>query len=136
MTAQNVFTAGYPQSVQPARPGGASAARGAGGASATASPGGVSFAEVLRNKVGGLKFSAHAAARMSSRNIGMTPELMNKLENAVSGAASKGSRDSLILMKNCAFIVNVPNRTVVTAMDGESMQSNIFTNIDSAIIAD
>ena len=97
---------------------------------------GTSFAEVLRKKVDGLKFSAHAASRMSSRGIGLTPELMNKLEKAVAGAAGKGARDSLILTKQCAFIVNIPNRTVVTAMDGENLKENIFTNIDSAVIAD
>ena len=130
MAIQDVFGTGYPQRVQ--QSGARSAAA---GAAKTASPG-VSFADVLRTKVEGLKFSAHATSRMSSRNIGMTPELMSKLEKAVSGAAVKGARDSLILMKNCAFIVNIPNRTVVTAMDGESMKENIFTNIDSAIIAD
>jgi flagellar operon protein len=133
MTVQDIFSTGYSQRVQAPRPGSRSA--GSGGAARTASPA-ATFADVLRAKVGGLKFSAHATSRMSSRNIGMTPELMSKLENAVSGAADKGARDSLILMKNCAFIVNIPNRTVVTAMDGESMQDNIFTNIDSAVIAD
>jgi hypothetical protein len=32
------------------------------------------------------------------------------------------------------MIVNVPSRTVVTAMDGSQMKSNVFTQIDSAII--
>lgn len=73
---------------------------------------------------------------MSSRRIAMTPELMGKLEKAVTGAANKGARESLVLLKNCAFIVNIPNRTVVTAMDGESLKENIFTNIDSAVLAD
>jgi flagellar operon protein len=133
MTVQDIFSTGYSQRVQAPQPGNRSA--GSGSAARTASPG-ATFADVLQAKVGGLKFSAHATSRMSSRNIGMTPELMSKLENAVSGAAVKGARDSLILMKNCAFIVNIPNRTVVTAMDGECMQDNIFTNIDSAVIAD
>lgn len=98
---------------------------------------GPAFSQILSSKVNGeLKFSAHAATRIKSRNIELTPEVMNKLEKAVSGAASKGSRDSLILMKDLAFIVNVPNRTVITAMDGESMKENVFTNIDSAVIAD
>lgn len=95
-----------------------------------------SFGDLLRSKVSGLKFSAHAASRMSSRNIVATPELLGKLEKAVAGAAGKGARDSLIMLKNCAFIVNIPNRTVVTALDGETMKENIFTNIDSAVIAD
>ena len=73
---------------------------------------------------------------MTSRQIAMTPALMNKLESAVNGIAAKGGRDSLILTKSGAFIVNVPNRTIVTAMDGAQLKENIFTNIDSAVIAD
>ena len=94
------------------------------------------FSEVFRSSMEGVRFSAHAATRIKSRNIEMTPEIMGKLEKAVSGAAGKGARDSLIIMKNLAFIVNIPNRTVITAMDGESIKENIFTNIDSAVIAD
>lgn len=98
---------------------------------------GVAFSQILNSKIDGeLKFSAHATTRIKSRNIDITPEIMGKLEKAVTGAANKGSRDSLILMKNLAFIVNIPNRTVITAMDGESMKENVFTNIDSAVIAD
>jgi flagellar operon protein len=97
---------------------------------------GVSFADVFARKVDRLKFSAHAESRLASRHIEMTPELMGKLENAVAKSASKGARDSLIVTRQCAFIVNIPNRTVITAMDGESMKENIFTNIDSAVIAD
>jgi len=94
------------------------------------------FADLLKTKVGGLTFSAHATTRMSSRKTEMSPEQMGKLEKAVDGAAQKGARESLVVMKNCAFIVNIPNRTVVTAMDGESLKQNIFTNIDSAVLSD
>ena len=97
---------------------------------------GSNFADLLRSKVEGLKFSAHAATRIKSRNIDLTPEIMKKLETAVSGAATKGAKDSLVLMKNLAFIVNIPNRTVITAMDGESIKDNVFTNIDSTVIAE
>lgn len=93
------------------------------------------FGEVFRAKVEGLKFSAHAEARLKSRNITMTPETMAKLNKAVDGAAGKGCRDSLVLLNNTAFIVNIPNRTVVTAMDGDSIRENIFTNIDSTVMA-
>ena len=96
---------------------------------------GSDFSHMLKAKVQELKFSAHAQARLKSRNIEMTPQIMEKLTNAVSGAEKKGSKDSLVLLSDLAFIVNVPNKTVVTAMDGESIRENIFTNIDSAIIA-
>ena len=138
MTIPNASSANYQPKVQPYSPAQPlhTFAKSAGGSASAEGASGVSFAEVLRTKVTGLKFSAHAASRMSSRNIDLTPDLMSKLEKAVAGAANKGAHDSLILTKQCAFIVNIPNRTVVTAMDGESMKENIFTNIDSAVIAD
>jgi flagellar operon protein len=52
----------------------------------------------------------------------------------VDQAKNKGINESLVLVDSLAFIVNVPNRTVVTAMDQTETQSNIFTNIDGAVI--
>jgi len=97
---------------------------------------GKTFADILKSKsVEELKFSAHASSRLKSRNIEITPDVMGKLEKAVAEAGNKGARDSLILVKDLAFVVNVPNRTVITAMDGESVKDNVFTNIDSTVIA-
>jgi flagellar operon protein len=97
---------------------------------------GASFGDIFKSKVTEeLKFSAHASSRLKSRNIEMTPDIMGKLEKAVEGAQNKGARDSLILVKDLAFIVNIPNKTVITAMDGESIKDNVFTNIDSTVIA-
>ena len=95
---------------------------------------GADFSAMLKAKVQDVKFSAHARARLKSRNIEMTPDMMAKLGKAVAGAAEKGSKDSLVLLSDLAFIVNVPNRTVVTAMDGESTREKVFTNIDSTVI--
>jgi len=94
-----------------------------------------SFADVLKEKVSGITFSAHAQTRITSRNIDVSPQVMDKLTNAVDTAQKKGSKNSLVLFPNAAFIVNIPNRTVVTAMDGENIKENIFTNIDSTVLA-
>ena len=94
-----------------------------------------SFGDLLKSKTEELKFSAHASSRLKSRGIEVTPDVMGKLEKAVAGAEDKGSKDSLVIVKDLAFIVNIPNRTVITAMDGESIKDNIFTNIDSTVIA-
>jgi flagellar operon protein len=97
---------------------------------------GKSFIDILKAKTSEeLKFSSHASARLKSRDIEVTPEIMGKLEKAVAEAGNKGARDSLILVNDLAFIVNIPNRTVITAMDGESIRDNVFTNIDSTVIA-
>ena len=42
--------------------------------------------------------------------------------------------ESLVLVDDLAFIVNVPNRTVITAMEQGETNSNVFTNIDGAVI--
>ena len=49
-------------------------------------------------------------------------------------AQEKGIKESLVLVDSLAFIVNIPNKTVVTAMDQTDAQTNVFTNIDGAII--
>lgn len=81
-----------------------------------------------------ISFSNHAAKRMQERGINLTEVDMGKLENAISSAAAKGSRDALVLLNKTAYVVSVDNKTVVTAVDQNSAQNNIFTNIDSAII--
>jgi flagellar operon protein len=95
---------------------------------------GQSFGQILDRQLTGLKFSQHALQRLESRNIRLSPADLDKISGAVDQAAQKGSNDSLILMNNLALVVSVKNRTVITAMDGANMKSNVFTNIDSAVI--
>jgi flagellar operon protein len=81
-----------------------------------------------------LKFSRHAQERLDARNIRLTPQHLERLDQAVSKARGKGARDSLVLLDDMAFVVSVRNRTVITAVDGEARQGNVFTNIDCAVI--
>ena len=87
-----------------------------------------------------LRFSAHAQDRLASRHIRLTSETVERLAKAVDRAAAKGARDALLLMpgvsrgEDLALVVSVANRTVITAVDGEHIRENVFTNIDSAII--
>jgi flagellar operon protein len=101
----------------------------------------LSFRDILAQKTGtDLKFSKHAAVRLSDRNIELSPSQMERLADGTKQAGAKGIKDSLVLMDRMAFIVNVPNRTVVTAMTmnegGNDLgtDTNIFTNIDGAVI--
>ncbi|MEK3793014.1 TIGR02530 family flagellar biosynthesis protein [Paenibacillus sp. FSL R7-0204] len=91
-----------------------------------------SFESVLQKNM--LKFSNHAAKRLEQRGIELGSRQLDQISSAVDKAAAKGSKESLILMKDMALIVSVKNRTVVTAMDGNSMKDNVFTQIDSAVI--
>lgn len=90
------------------------------------------FGQVLQDQV--LKLSNHAAKRLEQRGIELRSDQMAKINSAVDKAAAKGAKESLILMQDMALIVSVPNRTVVTAMDKKSMEDNVFTQIDSAVI--
>ena len=48
-------------------------------------------------------------------------------------AAQKGIQESLVVVDELAFIVNIPNKTVITAMDRSDTADNVFTNIDGAV---
>lgn len=94
-----------------------------------------SFEEVLASELQELKFSKHAQQRLESRNITLSTEDMKNLMEAVQKAESKGANEALVLLRNLAFVVSVRNHTVVTAVEGERLKENVFTNIDSAVIA-
>lgn len=90
------------------------------------------FNEVFREQV--VRLSQHAELRLRQRGITLQSDQLAKIDSAIDKAAAKGAKESLILLQDMAFIVNVKNRTVVTAMDGKSMKDNVFTQIDSAVI--
>jgi flagellar operon protein len=90
--------------------------------------------EKARGSTGKLRFSAHAVERMSERGITLTPLELEKVNSAVQTACDKGSRSSLVLLDERAFVISIANRTVITAMDGENMKDQMVTNIDSAVI--
>ncbi len=94
-----------------------------------------SFQQTLQKEQERVKFSQHALQRLASRKIELDQSQLQRLEQAVGKAAQKGARESLVLMQpDLAFVVSVRNRTVITAVDGDSMKENVFTNIDSAVI--
>jgi flagellar operon protein len=95
---------------------------------------GPSFDSVFQEELRGLTFSRHAQERLQARKIQLNESDLANLQGAVNRAEEKGAKDSLVLMRDMAFIVSVRNRTVVTAMDSEHLKENVFTNIDSAVI--
>ena len=102
------------------------------------SPNQISFGDILKEKTGDateLKFSKHASLRMENRNIELSKSQIERLELGTQKASIKGIHDSLVLLDEMAFIVNVPNKTVITAMDQNETNENVFTNIDGAVIA-
>ncbi len=93
-----------------------------------------SFAETLSNI--NLKFSNHAQKRLESRNISLTDDGINRLANAVDKAEKRGGKESLVMVDDMAFIVNVKDRLVVTALDSKNRGEGVFTQIDSVVFAD
>lgn len=96
---------------------------------------GKSFEQILNERTSEgseLKFSKHASMRMQTRQIDLTENQWERLEGGVEKAGEKGIRESLVMVDNLAFIVNISNNTVITAV-GEG-EDKIFTNIDGAII--
>jgi flagellar operon protein len=92
-----------------------------------------SFDNIFQEELQKVKFSSHAQKRLETRNIQLNSEEMTKIQNAVEKAESKGSKDSLVMMNDTAFVVNVPNKTVITALQVGQDNDNVFTNIDSVV---
>ena len=100
---------------------------------------GVDFATILRKgiekeDVDSIKFSKHASLRIEQRGIDLNDSFVEKLKKAVDEAENKGAKDIVVISNKGAFIVNVPNRTVVTGISENEMKENIFTNIDGAVV--
>ena len=68
------------------------------------------FGDILTNKTNQVKFSKHASKRLETRNIDMSQEQKDRLQNAADMAREKGMRESLVMVDNMAFIVNVRNK--------------------------
>lgn len=100
----------------------------------------VNFNDILKQKSQimiprqDLRFSKHASGRLEERNISLSDEQMVRLNDAARKASEKGIKESLVIVDSLAFIVNVPNNTVVTALDRTDSEDNVFTNIDGAVI--
>jgi len=81
-----------------------------------------------------LRFSAHAMQRLQSRNISLSGDDVERMNAMADKAAAKGAKQSLFILRDTALVVSIKNRTVITAVDQDSMKENVFTNIDSAAI--
>lgn len=93
-----------------------------------------SFNQILNDKLNpkDITFSAHALSRLEQRNIVVDEQICLRLGKAIDEIAQKGGKESLIMLDDVAYVVSIPNKKVITAL--ENSNSNIFTNIDSAMI--
>ena len=96
-----------------------------------------SFAEVLEQKIreeSKVAFSRHAMERVVERNVDMSAQQLERLNEGVRLAEEKGLKEPLILMDSTAFVVSVKNNRVITVVNDESLKGTVFTNIDGTVM--
>ena len=96
-----------------------------------------SFQDVLAETIrqnSEVSFSKHAVKRAAEHNLDLSGENLDRLNEGVKIASEKNLEEPLILVGSTAFLVNIPNNTVITAVDSSSMKGNVFTNIDGTVI--
>ena len=76
--------------------------------------------------------SKHAAERL--KEINFNDEDMKAIGEGFNMAEDKGSKNSVMIYKNVALIASIENRTLITAVEKERAESNVFTNVDSVVI--
>ena len=103
--------------------------------SASAPAQGPSFTETLQN-IQGVRFSNHAQKRLQSRDINLNSDNVSRLSDAIDKAEKRGGKSLLVMVDDLAFIVNVKDRMVVTALDANQRGEGVFTQIDSVVFAD
>lgn len=97
------------------------------------------FGELLKQELGksgqpqSVAFSKHAISRVEERGIEVTADLMDQLAGSVVRAQAKGATNILAMDGSKAFIINVPNAKVITAITQDEMRESVFTNIDGAV---
>ncbi|MCP8616517.1 TIGR02530 family flagellar biosynthesis protein [Salirhabdus salicampi] len=93
-----------------------------------------SFQSHLNQASAELKISKHAKTRLQERNIHISDTQWKHITEKVGLAKEKGVQDSLVVLNDATLIVNTKNQTVITAMDRNEADEQLFTNINGAIL--
>lgn len=94
-----------------------------------------SFKDVLTetlDKNEGYTLSKHAAERINE--IGFSKNDMENIEKGFKLAEEKGAKNSVMVYKDVALIASIENKTVITAVEKDRAESNVFTNVDSVVL--
>ncbi|HRJ76700.1 MAG TPA: TIGR02530 family flagellar biosynthesis protein, partial [Anaerolineales bacterium] len=91
----------------------------------------VSFGDLFEQEINKLRFSAHAQSRLTSRDVQLSDEDLQRIDTAIQRVQDKGGTETLVMLRDMAFVVSVPNKTVITAMQKNESEPTVFTNIDS-----
>lgn len=108
---------------------------GPGGAGRT---GNVRFEDIMSGELGGksVQVSADAQERVRLRGIPLGQVELDQISRAMDTVARQGGKEALLIGRQATFVVNVQDRTVVTAWGPGEMQGHVFTGIDSALMLD
>jgi flagellar operon protein len=121
--------------------GGLEPASRAGPASSPSQPsvgqGGLSFRDSLAAAADerSLQMSEHALKRVEQRGIPLDGNQLDRLSKAMDTLSQRGSRQSLVMLDQVAYVVHPASHTVVTAVAPDQGKESVFTQIDSVVIA-
>ena len=98
---------------------------------------GSSFRDVLSAAADerSLQFSEHALKRVDQRQISLDGDQLDRLSKAMDTLSQRGSRQSLVMLDQVAYVVHPPSHTVVTAVQPDQSKERVFSQIDSVVIA-
>ena len=82
-----------------------------------------------------LQLSEHALKRVEQRQLSLDGDQLDRLQRAMDTLSQRGSRQSLVMLDQVAYVVHVPSHTVVTAVQPDQSKERVFTQIDSVLIA-
>jgi flagellar operon protein len=81
-----------------------------------------------------LKLSSHAEKRVYSRGVNLTEYPGAELDARLGEAQRRGAKSALVMSGEAALLVNVPERTVITAFSPQDLRERVITDIDSVIL--
>jgi flagellar operon protein len=89
--------------------------------------------QASNEKSDGVNISSHAAKRLYERNIDFNGDEYMKVKDAIGKLKAKGGQESLVITSKAAYVVDVKNSKIITAVDKNNMAENVFTKIDSTV---
>lgn len=97
---------------------------------------GAQFLAMLQQKLetgSNTAFSKHAVSRVAERQIDVSQQNLERLNQGMQLAQEKGLSEALVLIDENAYIVNAAQGRVVTVNSG-ALKGSVFTNIDGTVI--
>ena len=71
---------------------------------------------------------------MSRRPTSGAQEVENAEQGIKHTLSQRGSRQSLVMLDQYAYVVHPPSHTVVTAVEPDQSKERVFSQIDSVVI--